>query len=151
MQSLSWNGQLSSSSIKLSCSKIVLNRSIKMGSHWNRKLEALSLPDLREMLWPRINKFASRLVNWTQQLYDNWLKCITSMYAGVCDGLPVYVTDFRWSTSSAAEPASQAAAVMNGSANRHTVVRSQTSGLPPCQKKREKTVGLLPVLLTKTL
>jgi len=87
MQSLSWNGQLSS--IKLSCSKIVLNRSIKMGSHWNRKLDALSLPDWREILWPRINKFASRLANWTQQLYDNWLKCITSMYAGVCDRLPM--------------------------------------------------------------
>ena len=39
-------------------------------------------------------KFSIRLVIRTQQLHGNWLKCITSVYIGIFDRLPMGRLEF---------------------------------------------------------
>ena len=138
VQKSSWNEPYFSSSF--TCSKMALYRWIKTESHWNKKLISLSSPDWSASLRSSLESKARHdaLIGPNDSPATGW-----KMW---CAWMSEYFADLRMAVSSAAEPASRAAAATYESANRHVTVTSQVCGFPASERTRERPLLLLLLL-----
>ena len=136
---LEWTLLLSSFT-KQSCSKMALYRWIRMESHWNKKLVSLSSPDWSASLLPSLERKtrSDALIRPNDSTATGWKMWWAWMFE--------YFAVLRVAASSAADPASRAAAAtyMYESANGQITVTSQVSGFPASQGTRERPSGRFP-------
>ena len=119
VQKSSWNEPYSSSSFtKQSCSKMTLYRWIRTQSRWNKKLISLSSPDWSASLRPSLERKTrpDALIGPSDSTATGWKMWWAWM--------------FEYFASSAADPASRAAAATYESANGQITVTPQVSGFP---------------------
>ena len=136
VQKSSWNEPYSSSSFtKQSCSKMVLYRWIKTERRWNKKLISLSSPDWSASLRPSFERKTrpEALIGPNDSTATGWKIWWPWIFE--------YFAVLRVAASSAADPASRAAAATYESANGQITVTSQVSGFPASQGTRERPSG----------
>ena len=118
--------------------KMALYRWIRTESRWNKKLISLSSPDWSASLRPSLERKTrpDALIRPNDSTATGWKMWWAWMFE--------YFAVWRVAASSAAEPASRAAAATYESANGQMTVTSQDSGFPASQGTRERPSGRFP-------